>query len=411
MFMFDKALAGSRRYWLWLGFLSVLTLLGFSAWVREQQIGLGVTGLTRYVPWGLYIGQFVFFVGLGASALVVVLPYYLHDWKSFGKIAILGDILGMVSVFMAMLFIFVSMGRPMRLLNVLLYPHPTSLIFWDLFVLSGYVLLNAVITVTLLSCEQQDIAPPRWTKALVIVSLPWAVAIHTVTAFLLSGLAARPYWMTALLAPRFLASAFTSGAALLLLLVLLLRRLGTFHAGAEAVQRLLAIATYCLAVHIFFNLVEIFTVFYSRLPEHMAHFQFLFSGADGNHLYALWMGLSALLALAAFVIFIVPALRTHPIFMPLACASAFISIWLDKGLGLMIGSFIPTTFGSFATYMPNLAEWTVVTGIWAFGALLITIFYKITLSIRQENQTLPEREMQPSSSSQSSSHSQSCSYG
>jgi Ni/Fe-hydrogenase subunit HybB-like protein len=187
MFMFEKALTGSRRYWLWLGLLSILMVLGFFEWIREQQIGLGLTGLTRDVPWGLYIGQFVFCVGLGASALVVVLPFYLHDWKAFGKITILGEILGMVSVMMAMLFIFASIGRPMRLLNVLLYPHPHSLIFWDLLVLSGYVVLNAVITVTLLSAERDEVVPPRWTRPLILVSLPWAVSIHTVTAFLLCG--------------------------------------------------------------------------------------------------------------------------------------------------------------------------------------------------------------------------------
>ena len=170
--MFEKALAGGRRYWLWVGFLLAISFLGLFDWVREQQVGLGVTALTRDVPWGLYIGQFVFFVGLGASALVVVLPYYLHNWKAFAKITILGEILGMVSVFMAMLFIFVSMGRPMRLINVLWYPHPNSLIFWDINVLSGYVLLNLILTVAILWSERQGIAPPLWTRFLVMLSLP-----------------------------------------------------------------------------------------------------------------------------------------------------------------------------------------------------------------------------------------------
>jgi [DsrC]-trisulfide reductase subunit P len=384
VFLFEKAFAGSRRYWLWLGVLAVLILLGFLEWLREQQVGLGMTGLSRDVPWGLYIGQFVFCVGLGASALVVVLPFYLHDWKAFGKIAILGEILGMVAVCMAMLFIFVSMGQPMRLLNVLLFPHPNSLIFWDLLVLSGYVLLNAVITVTLLSSEREDVAPPGWVKPLVILSLPWAVSIHTVTAFLLSGLVARPYWMTPLLAPRFLASAFTSGAALLILLVLFFRRLGIFDAGLEAVRRLSLIAAYCLVIHVFFALVEIFTVFYGRIPQEMEHFEFLYAGLAGDHGSVPWMWLSALLAIAALMVFLIPSWRTHPRLLPLACASAFFSIWLDKGLGLMVGGFAPSPLGSITPYTPTLPEWSIVFGIWAIGALLITVFYKITLSVRAE---------------------------
>lgn len=388
--MFEKALTGDRRYWTWLGVLSVLILLGFLEWVHEQQVGLGLTALSRDVPWGLYIGQFVFCVGLGASALVVVLPYYLHDWKAFGKIAILGEILGMVSVVMAMLFIFVSIGQPVRLINVFLYPHPNSLIFWDVLVLSGYVLLNAIITVSLLTAEREEVAPPQWTKVLVPLSIPWAISIHTVTAFLLNGLAAHSYWMTPLLAPRFLASAFTSGSALLILLVSLLRRLGVFDAGMEAVRRLGWIAAYCVAVHIFFEAVEIFTTFYSRIPEPMQHFEFLFAGSG---LYVLWMWLSSLLAVGALLVFLIPSWRAQPQLLPLACAAAFISIWLDKGLGLMVGGFVPTSFGSIATYTPNLAEWTIVLGIWALGALLITVLFKITLSVREGNQQLAEQKL------------------
>ncbi len=384
MFMFEKAFTGGRRYWLWVGFLLVLTLLGFSAWVREQQVGLGLTGLTRDVPWGLYIGQFVFCVGLGASALVVVLPFYLHDWKAFHKITILGEILGMVSVIMAMLFIFVSIGRPMRLANVLLYPHPSSLIFWDINVLGGYVLLNAIITVTLLSAEHEEVAPPRWVNALILLSIPWAVSIHTVTAFLLSGLVSRPYWMTPLLAPRFLASAFASGSALLILLTLLMKRLKVFDVSADAVRRLLSIATYCLAIHIFFDLVGAFTTLYGRIPSDVSHLHYLFAGLAGNNLYVPWTWISALLAIGALAVYLIPSWRTHPALMPLACAGVVISIWMDKGLGLMVGGFVPTDLGTAAPYIPNLPEWTVVIGIWALGALMITVFYKITLSVRKE---------------------------
>jgi len=384
--MLEKAFTGSRRYWLWLGFLSAVVMLGFLAWLHEQHVGLGMTGLSRDVPWGLYIGQFVFCVGLGASALVVVLPFYLHDWKAFGRIAVLGEILGMVSVFMAMLFIFVSMGQPMRILNVLLYPHPNSLIFWDLLVLSGYVLLNAILTITLVSSDYEDVPPPRWSKPLVLLSLPWAVSIHTVTAFLLCGLVARPYWMTPLLAPRFLASAFASGSALLVLLILLLRWLTGFDAGKDALRRLTLIAAYCMTVHVFFDLAETFTTLYSRRPEEISHLQYLFAGLAGNRPYVFWMWLSSLLALTALAVFLMPTWRSHHLVLPLACAAAFVSIWLDKGLGLMVGGFVPSVLGSTPAYTPNLPEWTVVAGIWAIGALLITVLFKIVLSIRETHQ-------------------------
>ncbi len=384
MFLIEKAFVGSRRYWAWLGVLALFMFAALLDWIHEQQVGLAITGLSRDLPWGLYIGQFVFFVGVGASALVVVLPYYLHDWKAYAKITMLGEILGMVGVFMAMLFIFVSMGQPMRLINVLRYPHPNSLIFWDLLTLSGYVTLNAVIIARLLIAEREQSAPPRWTKLLILLSLPWAVGIHTVTAFLLCGLVARPYWMTALLAPRFLASAFTAGSALLVLILLLLKRLKLFDAGGEAIRKLTVTATYCLVVHIFFSLVEMFSTFYGGIPREVEHIDYLYGGLSGGSPITPWMWLSGALALAALLVLIVPALRVRPQLLLVACASAFISVWIDKGFGLVIGGYEPSPLGAVTSYVPTLPEWTVVAGIWALGAFLITVLYKIVLSVRQE---------------------------
>ena len=126
-------------------------LVGFLCYLRQLQVGLAITGLSRDVTWGLYIAQFTFLVGVAASAVMVVLPYYLHDWKAFGKITILGEFLAMAAVTMCMLFIFVDMGQPMRVWNVLLYPTPTSMMFWDMLSLGGYLLLNAAITLVTLS--------------------------------------------------------------------------------------------------------------------------------------------------------------------------------------------------------------------------------------------------------------------
>jgi molybdopterin-containing oxidoreductase family membrane subunit len=384
MFMFEKALVGNRKYWMWIGILLALIFLGFLAYLRQATVGLAVTGLSHDVVWGLYISQFVFFIGLGASAVVVVLPYYLHDWKAFGKSTMMGEILGMCSVIMAMLFIFVSMGQPQRVLNVLRYPHPNSLIFWDMTVLSGYVLLNAVITVTLLSARHEGVPPPKWIKPVIILSIPWAISIHTVTAFILSGLAARPFWMNPIMAPRFLASAFSSGPAVLIILILMLRRLKVFDAGMEAVKKLSLIMTYCMVINVFFVLMEVFTTFYSQIPSHMEHFEYVFFGLDGNYQMVPVMWLSVLFALVALVMLLVPRWRTDTRLLTWACVLVFFSLWLDKGFALLIGGFVPSPFGAVARYTPTLNEWTVAVGIWALGALMITVLYKIMLSVQEE---------------------------
>ena len=135
--------------------------------------------------------------------------------------------------------------------------HQNLLCFGIQLSLGGYLLLNVVISRVILDAERKSIAPPKWIKPIIILSIPWAISIHTVTAFLYSGLAARPFWMTAVLAPRFLASAFSSGPALLIIMCFILKRITKFDPGKEAVQKLAIIITYAMAANIFFILMEI----------------------------------------------------------------------------------------------------------------------------------------------------------
>jgi molybdopterin-containing oxidoreductase family membrane subunit len=383
MFMLEKAIVGSRRYWAWVLTLLAVIFIGFSAYLRQLDLGLGITGLSRDVTWGLYIAQFTFLVGVGASAVMVVLPYYLHDYKVFGKITILGEFLAMSAVVMCMMFIFVDMGQPMRILNVLIYPSPGSMMFWDLIALFGYLLLNGVIALITLSAEQKCVAPPAWIKPVILISIPWAVSIHTVTAFLYNGLPGRSFWLTAILAPRFLASAFAAGPAILILLCLMMRRLTRFDAGKEPIQKLAVIVTYAMIINVFFVLMEVFTVFYSRIPEHMEHFEYLFTGLNGRASLVPWMWISVVFAIASVVFLLVPRARKDEGILALTCGLVFCSLWIDKGVGLIVGGFVPSPIGAVTEYAPTLPEVAIALGIWAAGLLMLTAFYKITLSVRE----------------------------
>ena len=383
MFMLEKALVGSRRYWSWVGFLLLVILVGFAFYLRQLSVGLAVTGLSRDVTWGLYIAQFTFFVGVAASAVMLVLPYYLHNVKQFGRVTILGEFLAVAAVTMCMLFIFVDMGQPTRVLNVMLYPTPRSVMFWDMVSLGGYLLLNLVISAVMLKSEFEGVHPPHWIKPVIILSIPWAVSIHTVTAFLYSGLPGRAFWLTAILAPRFLASAFAAGPALLILLCLLLRRVAGFDVGQEALRKLGIIVTYAMTISVFFVLLEVFTVFYSRRPEEMEHFRYVFTGLDGHYHLAHWMWASITLALLSLVLLLIPKLRQQEKLLAVASAMVFVSLWIEKGLGLIVGGFIPTPMGTITRYTPTLPEILIVAGIWGLGALIITVFYKVAVSVRQ----------------------------
>ncbi len=384
MFMFEKALTGSRRYWIWLLALVAVIGLGFLFYLRQLSQGLGITGMSRDVTWGLYIAQFTFLVGVAASAVMVVLPYYLHDWKVFGKITILGEFLAVSAVTMCMLFIFVDMGQPMRAFNMILYPSPGSIMFWDMVSLGGYLFLNAVIALTTLHAEQKAVGPPRWIRPVILLSIPWAISIHTVTAFLYSGLPGRSLWLTAILAPRFLASAFAAGPALLILLSMLIRKLTRFDAGREAIGKLALIVTYAMIANVFFILMEIFTAFYSRIPEHVSHFEYMFFGLDGRSAFVPWMWTSVLLAAISLVLLVAPKFRHDERLLAAACVAVFASLWIDKGVCLVVCGFIPSPLGAVTEYAPTFPEVSITLGIWAAGLLLVTLFYKIALTVRGE---------------------------
>jgi Ni/Fe-hydrogenase subunit HybB-like protein len=384
MFMFEKAVVGSRRYWLWVLSLFAVIGTGFLCYLYQLSHGLGITGLSRDVSWGLYIAQFTFLVGVAASAVMVVLPYYLHNFKAFAKITILGEFLAIAAVLMCMLFIFVDMGQPARVLNIILYPTPNSMMFWDMISLSGYLVLNAVIALVTLSAERKGVAPPAWIKPVIIVSIPWAVSIHTVTAFLYNGLPGRPLWLTAILAPRFLASAFASGPALLILLCMLICWLANARPPREAVQKLALIVTYAMVINVFFVLMEFFTAFYSGIPEHEEPFRYLFTGLDGAWALTPWMWTSVILAAISLVLLIRPKYRADERLLAAACGMVFLSLWIDKGIGLIVAGFVPTPMGTVNEYAPTVPEMLIALAVWAVGALVLTVLYKIALSVREE---------------------------
>ncbi len=382
--MLDKALTGSKTYWGWIVFLLAIIGAGFLFYLQQFATGLGITGMSRDVSWGFYISQFTFLVGVAASGVMVVLPYYLHNYKAFGKITILGEFLAIPAVIMCMLFIFVDMGQPLRVLNVLLHPTPNSVMFYDMMVLSGYLFLNILVGWTVLHAEKKGIAPPKWIKPFIYISIAWAPSIHTVTAFLYAGLPGRHFWLTAIMAARFLASAFASGPALLILLCMIVRKFTKFDPGKEAIQALGKIVTYFMITNVFFLGLEFFTAFYSGIPGHTHPFVYLYAGLDGYNKLVPLMWLSSILAVAALVLLIFPQLRKNETLLAVASLCVFFSLWIDKGFGLIVGGFVPNPFEKITEYWPTAAEATISLAVWAIGALVLTVLYKIAVSIKEE---------------------------
>ena len=382
--MLELAIKGGKKYYGWMTLLVIVIGIGFLTYLKQLDFGLGITGMSRDVSWGFYIANFTFLVGVAAGGVMVVLPYYLHDYKAFGKVTILGEFLAISAVIMCVTFILVDLGQPMRIFNVFLYPSPRSVLFYDTIVLQGYLLLNLIIGWNVLEAERNGVHYQKWLKPFIYLSIPWAISIHTVTAYLYSGLPGRGFWLTAILAPRFLASAFASGPALLVLLCLIIRRVSSFDPCREQIQSLAKIVAYAICVNVFFFLCEVFVAFYSQIPGHMDHIKYLFFGLHGHAAYVPWMWASISLMVIGIILTVVPFTRKNEGVLAVACVVIFLGTWIDKGLGMIAGGFTPNPLHEVNEYIPTVPEITIALGVWAMGFLILTALFKIAVSVKEE---------------------------
>jgi Ni/Fe-hydrogenase subunit HybB-like protein len=388
--MIEKALKGKPAYWMWLAILGVFIAIGAVCYLRQFIYGLGLTGMGRDLSWGLYISQFTFLVGVAAGGLMLVLPYYVHNYKAFGRITILGEFLAISAILMCLMFIMADIGQPLRGLNMILYPTPNSMLFWDMVVLLGYLGLNIICAWVILTAERKQVKPPKWVYLFVYLSIPFAVSIHTVTAMLYCGLPGRHLWLTAITAPRFLASAFAAGPALIVLACLIMKRFANFDVGKEAINKITTIIMYAVLINGFFVLLEFFVGYYSRIPGHMHSLEYLFFGLEhhgevyNNLVPFMW----------TFAIFCVGGLgllaygkiknKLTDGLVGLACAMIFLGLYLDKGLGFVLGGLAVTPLHEVVEYFPTANEIGVTLGIWATGFFILTMLYKIAIDVEHE---------------------------
>jgi molybdopterin-containing oxidoreductase family membrane subunit len=378
-------LRGNAAYWAWTLALVGLIASGASAYARQVQAGLAVTAMRDQVSWGFYIGNFTFLVGVAAAAVVLVIPAYVYDWKPIRQIVVYGELLALSAIVMCLLFVFVDIGRPDRFWH-LLPPlghlnFPTSLLAWDVLVLNVYFVLNfAVVTHILYRAFTGRPYIKRVVVPLVLLSIPMAVGIHTVTAFLYNGLAARPYWNASILAPQFLASAFCSGPAILLILLQLLRRFTRFEIDDEAIWKVAELMAYAMFFNLFLHGAEAFKEYYSA-TEHLLYTRYWYQGLDGHRTLVPYAWSAVALNVIAFALFIVPAARRNWVTLNLGCLAIYSGVYIEKGMGLIIPGLTPDTLGEIYEYYPTLVELRVAAGVFAVGFLVFTLMLKVAVPI------------------------------
>jgi Ni/Fe-hydrogenase subunit HybB-like protein len=253
---------------------------------------------------------------------------------------------------------------------------------WDVIVLNGYLLLNVHICGYLLYCRYRGRKPSKWFYIpFVFVAIGWAVSIHTVTAFLYVGLGGRPFWNSSIVGPRFLASAFSAGPAIIILALQVIRRVTRYHITDKALLTLRSIVQVSMIINVFLLVCEVFKEFYSG-TTHGASAKYLFFGLEGHHALVPWIWTAVGFNLIAMVLLVLPLSRGLK-YLNVACVLSIVGIWIEKGMGLVIPGFIPTPLGAIVDYVPSLNETLVCLGIWAFGLLLYTIFLRMSVPILQ----------------------------
>jgi len=376
---------GSKLYYAWCFFLLAIIIPGFLFYLKQHEVGLIATNMNDQVSWGLYIANFTYLVGAAAAAVLLVVPSYVYHFKPIKEIVVLGELFAASSVMMAVLFVMVDLGRLDRFWHMLPFigsmNFPESLLAWDVIALNGYFILNIFIPVYLL-VKFYYRKNPNWKFILpfILLSIPWAVGIHTVTAFLYNGLPARPFWNASILAPRFLASAFCSGPAIIIIIFQIIRKVSDIKLEDEALFKIAELIAYAMFLNLFLLGSELFKEYYSH-SIHIAPLKYLFEGLHGHNQLVPWIWAAMTMNVIAFFIFLIPQTRKRLSTLNLGCILVIIGVWIEKGPGFVIPGFVPDPLGEIIEYIPNLVELMVSFGIWATGLLIFTLLMKVAIPI------------------------------
>lgn len=386
---FALSFSGSRLFYIWMTVLTLITAIGARAFFEQLATGLSLSGMTDQVSWGVYIANFTFLVGLAAAAVMLVIPAYIYRHREMHDVVILGELLAIAAIVMCLLFIMVDLGRPDRFWHMIpgigYFNFPYSMLSWDFIVLNGYLLVNMHICGYLLYKKYLGQTPSYMIyMPFVLLSIGWAVSIHTVTAFLYVGLVGRHFWNTAIVAPRFLGSAFTAGPGILIIAFQIVRHYSGFQVSDKAIHLLRNIVTASLLINLFLLACETFKEFYA-FSSHGSSARYLFFGLESHGVYynALvpWIWTAIGMEVVAALILIVPPIARRIAFLNLACVLAIIGIWIEKGMGMVVPGFVPSPQGTIVEYAPSMTETLVSLGIWAFGILVFSWLLHLAIPI------------------------------
>jgi dimethyl sulfoxide reductase membrane subunit len=375
---------------IWYAVLTLVGLLGIVAWIYELRHGLASTGMRDVVSWGMYIFTFAFFIGLSAGGLIMASSAEVFGISALKPLARLGVLSAAACVTVAAIMIIPDLGRPFRILNILIHPNWTSPLVWDILIIAAYFVFSVVDLTVLQRHAAGRGALGQVIRVLAYVGLPMAVLLHSVTAWIFGLQIARTWWNTALMAPLFVVSAILSGTALVTLLALAAERWGGFILPPETRRWLRGFIAVSLIVDLFFVGCDYITVLWGNVPADRSALNLVLPG--GPFAWTFWVEWIAggLLPLAFLV---VPQLRRMRGSLGVAAALAvagvfafrielvvigFVNPLTQFPPGNALGTYAPPTssFELVGRYSPTWVEYSIVLGLIALFGAIMTVGYR-----------------------------------
>lgn len=358
------------RYWAFVSLLLSVMALGVLGWSQLLTEGGSVMAMRDAYPWGLWFTNYMYYVGLSAGGLVVYASVHLFGAHQFHPLARLAVLQAGVLVLMALLGIVTDMEYPWRAVNMLLTPNPSSPFVYTGSAANIYMIICFIDLWVLITGKGGDKLAHRMT----LIALPFAVYLHTTTAFVLALNKSRELWNSAVMVPIFLTSATASGIALLMLVAYVMQRFGVMKFAASMFRSLSTLLATVIIIDIFLLLVEIMVVFWptSAKPGHAIRFQHFITGE-----YAVFFLPVLALGLGAFALLAPRGTRHLPKVQITAAIMYVVAIWLKRYVLMSMG-FATDTLGQYsAPYTPSLVEVLLALMILAIGVLIMTLAAKV----------------------------------
>ncbi len=396
------------RFHIWMGFLTLALLACLYAYYLQLQQGLIVTGLRDFVSWGMYISNFVFFVAASLIGMLIsgVLGLLGQDWIK--PIARMAEIIAVAFAAVAGLVIVSDMGRPDRLPFVFLYGRVQSPILWDVTVVTTYLTLSVLLYyITLLPdlaigksrLQQQpalltklyDLLSLNWNhhpgqyqilhktvRILLLLIIPTAFAIHTVTSWLFA-VNPRPGWDSTIFGPYFLTGAFVAGSAGLIIAMYFFSKSYRLqdYITPEHFDKMGKLLGLTAIIYLYFNINEFLVPAYKLKTAEAIHLQELFSGH-----YAPWFWGAQIggLILPIILLFFKPMRKP----LPLLLISLFViaGAWAKRMLIVVptqVHPYLPKQYvpDEWMVYQPTLIETAVTVASFVLVLMIITILSKL----------------------------------